>query len=229
MKKAIACFLSVLMLFASTALADTDKEILFHGIPWGISVNTLVNHLKERKIPISSSNVYADSDMRFWGSQFMSITEDHFDSTGYEISIYDYDDRIQIAGYSVLNVDLYAHYGIIDGEISFDADDSEYYFCSILFSVGDDMVEGVYSDLLRKLTNLYGNCATNTAIPNSAESTYAVWYGDNNTAVMLYRNDEYQYVSLYYGKTDSEQKLREVRRLVIEHEFQSVADDSTGL
>ena len=222
MLKRIVAFLLSMLLIVPVASADTDKEIVFHGIPWGIDVNTLVNHLKERKIPVTSSDIDAGREMRFWGSQFLSITEDHFDSSGYVIPIWDYDDRIRIAGYPVRNIDLYACYGIVDGEISFDADDSEFLFCSILFGVGDDMIAGVYSDLLEKLKNLYGDCSKNTY-------TYAVWYGANNTAVMLYRDDEYEYVSLYYGKTDSKQTLQEVRRLVIEHEFQSVADDSTGL
>lgn len=228
MFKRIVCFLLSMLLIVPVASADTDEEIVFHGIPWGISVNELFDQLKERKIPVSSSDIDANGDMRFWGSQFLSIMDDHVEATGHMISIYDYDDRIKIAGYPVWNIDLYAHYGIIDGKLSFDADDSEFHYCSILFAAGSDMVEGVYSDLLGKLTSLYGNCTQSTAIPTSTE-TYAVWYGANSTAVMLYRDDEYQYVSLYYGKTESEQTLREVRKLVIEHQFETVADDTTGL
>lgn len=227
MKKLFAFLLS-LMLFVPSVLADTETEIVFHGIPWGISINDLVIQLKERKIPVSSSDIDADSDLRYWGSEFMSITEDHFDSTGYSIVLYDYDDRIKIAGYPVLNIDLYAHYGIVDGGISLNADVSEYYLCTLLFAAGDDMVIDVYSDLLTKLTNLYGDCVNGTTIKSSTEYTHAVWHGANDTAVMLYRNGS-KYVCLVYGKTNSEETLREVRQLVIEYQIQSVADDSTGL
>lgn len=231
MLKRIVAFLLSMYLIVPVASADTDKEIVFHGIPWGISVNELVDQLRERNIP--SGNINDDYDMRFWGSQFLSITEDHFDSTGYKISIYDYDDKIKIAGHPVLNIDLYAHYGMIDGEISLDADDSQFHFCTIMFAAGDEMIVGVYNDLLSKLNALYGNSTESTFKVGSSNYTASTWYGANNTAVNLYRyisdNQKYQSVNLCYGKTDSEQTLREVRRLVIEHKLQSVADDSTGL
>jgi len=231
MFKRIVVFLLSMLLIIPVASADTNKEIVFHGIPWGTSVDELVDQLRERNIP--SGSIYDNYDMRYWGSQFLSITEDHFDSTGYMISIYDYDDKIKIAGHPVLNINLYAHYGMVDDKISLDADDSNYHFCTIMFAAGDEMVVGVYNDLLVKLNTLYGSSTESTFKVGSSKYTASTWYGANNTAVNLYRyisdDQKYQSVNLCYGKTDGEQTLREVRRLVIEHELQSVADDSTGL
>lgn len=230
MFKRIVAFLLSMLLIVPVASADTNDEIVFHGIPWGISINELVVQLQERKIPVSYSDIDAGSDMRFWGSQFISLTEDHFDSAGHMISLYDYDDRIVIAGHPVRNIDLYAHYGIVDGEISLDSDDSEYYLCTIMFAAGDDMIEEVYSDLLTKLSNLYGDSIVGSTTTSSNEYKHAVWNGNNNTAVMLYCGaGKYKYVCLMYGKTNSEDTLREVRQLVIEYQIQSVTNDSTGL
>ena len=218
------CFLLALTLFSPAAFADTDSEIVFHGIPWGIGIDELTEQLNQRDIPTDGIN--AGADMKFWDYQFLSITEDHVDSTGFYMYFYDYDDKVKIAGYPVLSMYLYSHYGIADGKISLDANYSEYYLATIRFAASDEMVVGMYSDLLTKLTKLYGSCAEGT----TKEYTHAVWYGANDTAVMLYRSaGEYQYVCLIYGKTISKQELLELRRLVIEHEIQSVADDTTGL
>ena len=232
MKKFFILLLA-LVLFAPSALADTDKEIVFHGIPWEISVNELVDQLKERKIPISSSDILANQNMRLWGSQFTSIGESYINSAGYAIMFWDYDDRIKIAGYPVRNIDIFSHYGIIDGKISFDANDSEYYLCTIMFAANDEMAISIYHDLMSKLNTLYKTGTESASKYGSTAYTYTVWNGANNTAVCLYRStstsSDYQFVYLMYGKTNSEQTLREVRRLVIEHEIQSVADDTTGL
>lgn len=228
-------FLVVLMLFVPAALADTETEIVFHGIPWGISVNELADQLRQRNISVSASDIKNDEDMVFWGSQFLSVSDDRFDTTGHKISLYYWNDpgKAKIAGHPVQELELYSHYGIADGKISLDANDSKYYLVNIWFDANDEMVVGIYDDLLTKLTTLYGNCTESTFKTSSSNYTCATWHGANNSAVILYRSvsdsSGYQFVHLIYGKTDSEQTLREVRRLVIEHEIQSVADDSTGL
>lgn len=224
MFKRIVVFLLSMLLIVPVASADTDKEIMFHSIPWGIGLDELSAQLKQRGIP--NNGIHAGADMHFWDYQFLSITEDHVDSTGFYMYFYDYDDKVKIAGYPVRSMYFYSHYGITDGRISLDANDSEYYLVDVSFAASDEMVVGIYSDLLTKLTKLYGTCIEGT----TREYTHAVWYGANDTAVMLYRSaGEYQYVCLIYGKTVSKQDLLDLRRLVIEHEIQSVADDSTGL
>ena len=224
MMKRIVAFLLSMLLLVPIASADTDKEIVFHGIPWGIGLDELSTQLKQRDIP--TNGIETGADMHFWDYQFLSVTEDHVDSTGFYMYFVDYDDTVKIAGYPVRSMYFYSHYGVTDGKISLDANDSEYYLVNISFAASDEMVAGIYSDILNKLTKLYGS-STESA---PGRYTQAVWYGANDTAVMLYRSSgEYQYVCLIYGKTVSKQELLELRRLVIEYEIQSVEDDLTGL
>lgn len=233
--KKFAIILLPLFLFLPSALADTDTEIVFHSIPWGISVNELVDQLRQRSIPVQSGDIEADASMAIWAYQFRNSYMNDIESTGFEIPLYffSYPDAVKIAGYPVQDMQLYAHYDITDGILKLDADNSQYYMVSLQFDVSDEMAVGVYADLHKKLSALYGNGAEDTTKEIETTYTYTVWHGANNTAVCLYRSvstsSDYQFVHLMYGKTDSEQTLREVRRLVIEHEIQSVADDSTGL
>ena len=235
MLKRIFGFFLAMMLFTPTAIADTDTEILFHGIPWGISVNELVVQLKQRNIPVSSSNVETDANMAIWTYQFRNSFMNDIESTGHKISLYFYSNpgAVKIAGYPIQDIQFYAYYGFDDGIIKLDADNTEYYFVHVQFDVSDEMALGVYADLHKKLSALYGNGVENTIKIVETTYTYTVWNGANNTAVCLYRSvstsSDYQFVHLMYGKTDCEQTLRKVRRLVIEYEIQSVADDSTGL
>lgn len=234
MKKFFVLLFS-LMLFAHAALADTETEIVFHGIPWGISVNELVDQLKQRNIPAQSVDIEADASMAIWAYQFRNSYMNNIESTGYNIPLYFYSNpgAVKIAGYPVQDMQLYAHYDITDGTLKLGANDSKYYMVLIQFDVSDEMAVGVYADLHKKLSALYGNGAEDTTKEVETTYTYTVWHGANNTAVCLYRSvstsSNYQFVYLMYGKTDCEKTLREVRRLVIEHEIQSVADDTTGL
>lgn len=243
-------FLLALVLFVPSAFAGTDKEIVFHGIPWGISVNELVDSLQQRDISVSSSDIESNASMEIWTRKFQSDFGEKVDSTGYRIWLYylELEDQqsVKIAGYPVFSIELYAHYGISSGKISFDAESSNYYFATIHFASDDKLSMGLhgdertvqqYSDLCNKLSSLYGKGEEYTVTLSGTIYTYTIWNGANNSAVCLSHSDttssltgyNYQELDLMYGKTDCEQTLREVRRLVIEHEVQSVADDSTGL
>lgn len=234
MKKFFALAL-ILLLLIQSALADTDKEIVFHGIPWGISINELVDQLNQRKITVTSEDIEANADLDIWTYQFGNSYEYNVDATGYHIRLnyYSAPGTVKIAGFPVSSMELFSHYGAVDEAISYNADDSKYYLSKVTFDVSDEMAVGVYSDLSNKLTVLYKTGTESTTKYGSSTYTYTVWNGSNNTAVCLFRSistsSDYQFVYLMYGKTDSEQTLREVRRLVIEHEIQSVADDTTGL
>lgn len=229
-------FLLALMLFVPAVFADTENEIVFHGIPWGISVNELADQLKERKIPVKSSDIESGEDMAIWTYQFGNSYQYDIESTGHKILINCLGNpgAVRIAGYPVNTIELYAHYDITDGVLKMDSGNSKYYFSSIWFDVSDEMAVSVYADLSKKLSVLYGTGEEGTSKYGSSTTySYTVWNGANNTAVCLYRSvstsSVYQHVNLMYGKADCEQTLREVRRLVIEHEIQSVSDDSTGL
>lgn len=235
MFKRFACFLLSMLLVVSIASADTDKEIVFHGIPWGISIDNLVKYLSKRKIDVLNSDIAAEANMAIWTYQFRNSYEHDIEESGIKINLSYWGNPgvVKIAGYPVQQLELYAHYGTTNGKINFKPANTKYYLTSIQFDVSDEMAVGVYEDLSKKLSALYMTGTENTTKIIDTTYTYTVWHGANDTAVCLYRsvstNSNYQFVHLMYGKTNCEQTLREVRRLVIEHEIQSVAEDSTGL
>ena len=236
MKKIVCAFLVVvLMASVSFATADTNENIVFHGIPWDISINELASALKERGIPVGYNDISNDANMAVWTYEFRNSYEHDIETTGHKISRYFWNDDVvvNIAGYPVQRMEFYAHYDITDGVLKQDANESRYYLTNSWFDVDDEMAVSVYNDLSSKLTRLYGNGSENTTYIVDNTYTYTVWNGANNTAVCLYRSvsdsSDYQFVHLMYGKTNIEETLQNVRKLVIEKQVQSVAEDVTGL
>lgn len=151
MKRAIL-FLLALVLFVPSALADTDSEIVFHGIPWGISANELVEQLTDRQIPAHSSSIESNVSMEVWTYNFGNSYEYAVDSSGCRLFLFFYSNpgSVKIAGHPVGSIRMYAHYGIVDNAVSFDVNDSSYYLSTILFDVSDEMAVDVYADLSKK-------------------------------------------------------------------------------
>lgn len=234
MKKLLALIL-LLTMIAPISFADTDGQIMFHNIPWGIGIDKLAYNLKQRNIDVPSGKIKANANMAIWTYYFRNSYEYDIEATGHKIqlSYWGNTDAVKIAGYPVQEMELYAHYDITNDVLNLDAANSKYYMATVWFDISDEMAVGVYADLANKLTALYGNGKEATTNIIDTTYTYTVWNGANNTAVCLYKSisesSDYQFVHLMYGKTDCEQTLRKVRRLVIEHEIQSVANDSTGL
>ena len=231
MRKTLAILLILCMLMPATAMADTTDPIMFHSIPWGISIDEVAAALKERGIPIDADDFYLDANMHFWTYDFGNDWRYTIEETGHRIVSSFWYDEVKIAGYRIQDIQLYAHYDITNGVLKKETENSKYYMASISFDISDELAQPAYADLLAKLTALYGDGAEDKVISGSKEYTYAVWNGADDTAVCLYRSEggEYQFVNLIYGHKNIEETLHEVRNMVINNQVQSVVNDSTGL
>lgn len=234
MKRILALVL-VLMAFTGCAFADTEKPIEFHGIPWGIDILELAEVLNEKNIPVRKDKISNDANMAIWSYEFRNSFMNDIEETGHKISLYFHGDEStpKIAGYPVQELEFYAHYDITDGILNQSENGSRYYMATIWFDVNDEMAVSVFNDLAKKLTSLYGNGAENSTFIVDTTYTYLVWNGADDTAVCLYRSESnssnYQFVHLMYGKTNIEETLQNVRKLVIEKKIQDVSNDTTGL
>lgn len=235
MKKCCFFLIVVLITCINMASADTSNNIVFHNIPWDISISELATELENRGITVGRNDISNDASMPVWTYSFRNSFMNNITSTGHKIALYYYgdDEQVSIAGYPVQELQLYAHYDISDGILKQEADDSRYYMTQIWFDVNDEKTIAIYNDLVNKLTTLYGDGTEDTTFIVETTYTFTVWKGSNDTAVCLYRSEsnssDYQFVHLMYGKTSIEEVLRNVRKLVVEEEVKSVADDITGL
>lgn len=237
MKRWIVLLYTLLLLLPVVhASADVDSEIVFHNIPWGISINELETQLEDRGIKINVDDIRDKQRMAVWSYDF--ISPDVFEESGYRIYFYLYeeDKMPKVAGHLVNQMDFYAHYGLNNEELSLDADDSCYYMVKCGFNVHDEKAPAVYNDLAKKLTRLYGDGSSDVVFYDVGDGytyNYIIWNGSEDTAVCLcHREDgdgEFHCVDLMYGHKNIEETLKKVRKLVIENEIASVANDTEGL
>lgn len=233
MKRLFAFFL-VLFFVVPTALADTDTDIVFHSIPWGISLDELTQQLKDKGIPSSAIDVYNDDNMAIWTYRFRNDYQYDIECTGHSIHVnLWFNDSVKIAGYPVNTMEFFTHYDISNNTLSKSTDASHYYMTKIWLSVSDEMAVDVYNDLYKKLTTLYAEGKTDTIKEVETTYTYTVWHGANNTAVCLFHgvsdSSDFQSVHLYYGITDIEKPLQTIREYVIQEQVKAVQNDMTGL
>lgn len=236
MKRFLYLFLVIMTLLPVASACAIE----FHGIPWGISVNELEIALEERGIVVSADDIKNDASMPVWSYTFRNSFMNNIESTGHKISLFyysAYDEKPSIAGYPVEEMQFYSHYDISGGILSQEADDSHYYMAQINFDMNDERTPVIYNDLSNKLTGLYGEGVENSTFEVETTYTYTVWEGQDNTAVCLYRSEstdsDYQHLNLWYGNTNIEETLLNIRKLVVEKQIQqqieAAANDTTGL
>ena len=120
MKRLIST-LVLLVVLVSTAIAD---EILFRDIPWGS--NTFHVEKSVRDFAGGYDSTLDDMPTPYWPEDPFDILSAY---TSYETgwNVYTYTDELNVAGYPVISVDAFCHYGIKDDVLSRDKNDGEFY------------------------------------------------------------------------------------------------------
>lgn len=222
MKRLFALLLVVCMLCSGAFAA----EILFRDIPWGSSTNYIEKSVRDFAGGYDST--LDDMPMPYW-------PEDPFDifsaNTPYAAGwqVYTYTDQLKVAGYPVISVDAYCHYGVKDGYLSKDKNDGQFYQAIYTFDVIN--IADAYTDLKGKLDHLYGpgtesiENGSGAMYGNSGKTEYdqttkfTVWFGDDDTAAMLCCSTSslgieqdmwHNNLTLRYGKTDCRLALESV-------------------
>ncbi len=218
MKKIVCLVLALMMLLAGSALAESEKEITFQGVPWGSSADDAYQRLLEKGLfskefdELSSTsrithrsltsktndNVYLTSEN---GGEVVTIAEDYFPiiafltnesvpktSTSMPETVTLIREDAKIAGYQVDDLSLYYAYNENNTEL-----------LSVVVTLKVDDLEEACSDLSAKLTTLYGKSSQikeqrdtlfgyGRYASTNIVTTHNAWMGANNTAVVLKKN-----------------------------------------
>lgn len=234
----------VLIVMAQTAaFADTDTEIMFRGIEWGTSIDCIEPEIDAHDYYFT----FAKNYIPYWGTAgqqldytFDRISNNEIGWMGVAIG----DGEIMVGGYGATAIDIYCAFGLDDnGNLLRNAQDSMFYYAT--YAIETSNVNAAYSDLKEKLSSLYGECVefSDEAHGGMAVEKIAQWKGANNTAVRLYgqmRSTEekagnfFEYIEIYYGKTDFDEHLRNVESAVEREKLAAEAalygnNDTSGL
>lgn len=184
MKKLVLFAMVVSMMFAACAHADmlsTEEVIRFRGFEWGCSINEVAENLREAGVS-TRADISDETDVRF--IDFSTSVDDA--GFVFDPSSYQFDNDIFVGGHMVEQIAVYAMYGIVDGEISYETEDSRLY-CGTYYFKEQANMKSVYDDLVSKLTSLYGTPQENP-YANSRDFS-CIWYGADNTAVEINMRD----------------------------------------
>ncbi len=216
MKKMLCLVLSLMLLFACSALAEEEKEITFQGVPWGSSAevtlqawidNGFVREGMEKNRLESLSKYGLDASYVEYLSQGDCIgiaTRQEYQNTiggVYYLNQLGNMDK-EIAGYKI---------NFYDGGMTgyYACDDSKSSLLAVSVVLKADNTEEAYSDLTAKLTTVYGDYeAVNFEVSPYLygwDGSCNVWKGANNTAVVL--GMYYGEVALFYGTLDAQEIL----------------------
>ena len=227
MKKILAIMLTVVFFGCCVAYADTDEEILFRDIPWGIGIDEVKNALSDFGLwrDVKGCNnahwSYKDPNTR-------SLTEN-----GYQGGCKNSNDEepFEVEGYPCYIL-VYCAYGLDDnGKVLRDRKSSEFYMASYNFDTKNIDTELAYEDFKEKLSELYGAGEETTSNSEGAilvdndtfsfQSTIMLteWIGANNTAVLLRAEWDTKTnlgISLViaYGRTDYDSQLTEIENAI---------------
>ena len=218
--KKLLCALLMITLFAQTAIAS---EITFRDIPWGSNVDSVLSMLYGSDW--QEGYLISEAYISPLGNGFFTeeFGESYCFNGGFEWKDLR-DSYFVVAGHNVAYTSFTFTYGIEDGVLSLAPEDSQLVKAEYTFGVTDKFL--VYNDLKTKLTSLYGEPKLlRTEEPSFNFDTYAectdirdacLWYGENNTAVLLSMNwktsdgvteEKFGYIGenaiyLSYAKTD---------------------------
>ncbi len=228
MKRVISVVMAFLLVLCYTyhSKAETEKEIEFSGIPWGISITEVNNRLVEMGY---SKDEADDTSLHTWPYHWQSDYRHTVKDTGLSLSTsYWGDDTHKIAGYTVNWTTMLAYYDFDDTMVNREPSKSHFCQAIIEFDIDFELVDRAYDDLKTKLTKLYGEPKQNIV---DDEAKAFEWYGANNTVVRLEQTNgkDYKHIYLIYGITSIDEILSELRNTIVKTAPPADPDDLSGL
>ena len=233
MKKSMVLIaILVILMTCCTAYADIhDKSILFRGIEWGSTVSEAAKGLP-------NGVMMRDTQTKeYW--YFMAdcmFDDNNGDYYKAELGCYEYArsnslENVKVAGYNV--ADLYLYYVYTTGEDGLLVKDNAH--TSLIYAyykLEPKDPDGVYADLIAKLTSLYGDVDE-----HQQKSPYIVyeqnlWYGADGTMVSLVKEDYpsgSHYIYIKYGYSGADLLLEDAYDAVVREEILNAASNTDGL
>jgi hypothetical protein len=212
MKKFIGMVLfSIVFLFGIAAEA---KEYCFMNIPWGTELTELGPKFSELGFKDLSDSEYTSLfDWNIKSKIYLSNTKVLTD-VGKDIKCYTFTEGFNIAGHEVNRISASLLYDYNSKSVN----TSKYNLVQvgISFKAGDPKI--VYEDLLSKLTVLYGKPKSYDQNDSILNEKCSIWLGSSNTGIALVlaingRDSNYFSIDLYYGKTNVEEMISELKKV----------------
>lgn len=248
MKRLVAIMLMLVMM-CGNALA---VEYTFDGVPFGTNIPFVCEHFgKEVTDDIDTYNesdttnvVYLNRKRHISEFGAKSMFDDDYDygytENGCKIDWWP--DKMCVAEYDIKTIELQFVFGINENAISDDMNNAEFYSGKYIFEA-DDYAEA-YKDLKDKLIWLYGEPTAEEYWDNKALwqedilGKYVLWEGDNDTAILLYAEYNYDFdttaayeLSIEYGKLGMAERFDLVDKIMKQAERNKKynAENTSGL
>lgn len=218
---------------------DTQKEILFRGIPWGISLTDFVETMETSGF---SGTVSSDNTINSWEWGAGRSTDYTYSLKDAGYIFYSNDDTT-VAGIPVGTTRARFMYSFDSDHVYTEESKSELYYASYTFKPVD--IASVLPILEEKLNRLYGEgeeADHQTNVTNWSGNDYiqheetTTWYGANHTGVRLYveynydkvtKETSYKELRLEYGKTNSVDMLHALKDAQAREEVRKIQSNDS--
>ena len=211
---------------------NTANQIKFRDFDFGVSIDQLEESFNQPKV-----HTYTNEEALspYWSTlksnMFVVSAPSYY--TGWSVLSASYDNGINVAGYDVSDVYMYAHYGIDqNGKLLREKENSVFYLGVYYFNVID--IPSAYKDLREKLTSLYGSsdeitdsgdiffAGVNGSGSYTVYTSMSEWNDDDGGAIKLISsttNDEKNgametYLILAYGDTNADKTIDQIAEIV---------------
>ena len=216
--KRLLTFLLTVLLFVSVQLSAfaLDEEIWFRDYPWGISIKDferqehILAYAYSNGIPKGNSveNIITGKE------GFLSTEAVKDQDLVKRLILYDY---YNVAGYPVNETYLFFTYLPSNGNILNDDENTYLYAAQYSFKTTDR--KALYSDLLTKLSSVYGEPNETKTSKDAVKHnhTYAYWYGANDTILVLRDSQNLsnpEYIDIIYASKQGNKVLKELKEIL---------------
>lgn len=183
------CFVMVLLLIlggVASANANHGSEILFRGLPWGISRTEAASSIAGIDFISWTGESYSGCAI----DEIITGKSKTFEYSDINIMDTSYLGSLLVAGYETDSVNMYYAYIPTNGVLTKTPEDSSLYAAEYTFKPENAAAAG--DDLLGKLSSLYGEPSKTLFDTNlwKDEFAFTYWYGANDTMVVLIVEDE---------------------------------------
>lgn len=190
----IVMMIVIALIAGAVALAENEsstvygEEILFRDLPWLIDAQTFINTVTAQACS-ASDNVKTYEGLVFYPESAASQEDEVLSDAGFRFTVGSIRDDFLVAGYPVSHISITALYGVNNGVVSTEIEDSKVVKAGYAFSSSDvpDM-KAAFEDLYTKLSALYGNSSALEYCDYADTDTqtgFASWEGANGTFVRL--------------------------------------------
>ncbi len=233
MKKLFVSMLIVIMLILGFNIVWADeyeKPILFRGIEWGSKYGDALKALPE------GVRMYGLQDREYW----YSVDEQLFDESKWKykgiLGCYTYAmssslEGAKVAGYQIDQLYLYFTY-LPDDNGLLVKDENHTALVYGMYKLEPKDVETVYSDLITKLTSLYGDVDVSQTKSPYISYTQNAWKGADGTIVSLVKEDYPSgphYIWIRYSFEGANTLIDNAYEALVLEESINSASDTDGL